>query len=411
MGPANEQAHPGPMFPAASRPLPWSDSKASHRRFWIARNAYLGLIAALYAPCLALVALFVALDPYDLFPWGPSPHLVRPFYNPNATPWLANVVTNSSYDTFYIGASTSAAVAASDMEQLLPGTKRAFNLSILGASMKDLEVMMDLVAKAPNVKRVIVQLEQTFVSYAGQAEDPRFVHIPAGIYENDIAKKLRLVDGRGIALAWKILTKQEYFVPEWDVRGPAQFLDWAIAHYRTPAYVAYLPHFLDENRSRLDGPRTTTCAMFPALATLPEVASKLEARGAELDVVLPAYSRVMWYEWVAPTSDLRWNKGPEPATKVETPLGFLMTLRRCATEMLSKSKNTKVFAFDREDTIVANYANYADPAHILKADVYRSMLKAIAADQDRVTVGNFAAYEQDLHDRILNYKFEFVEPK
>src|SRR5262249_17558861 len=151
------------------------------------------------------------------------------------------------------------------------------------------------------------------------------------------------VDRRSIMLAWKMATGQEYFVPEWDGRGPT-FLDWLIERYRTPGYIANAPRLIEENRSRVDGPRTTTCATFPALAELAKLASRLEARGAELDVVFPPYSRVAWYEWVAPTSALRY-KGTEPATKDETPLGFLLTMRRCATELLSGQRNAKLFAF------------------------------------------------------------------
>ena len=366
----------------------------------VSRKWYLGAIAALFAACFGIVAFVIAIDPYDLYPWGKSPSLPRETYSATAIPLVIKAVTKGDYDTFYIGASTSAGFSAWDMRDTLSGTQKAFNLSLLGASMNDLAVMMDLVAKAPHVRRALVQMELPFAT--AMTVDPRFVHIPTAISSPDVTESLRAVDATAIELAWKSLTKQEFFSQNWGARDATQFLDWARAHYKTPEYATRLSAVVDDNRARLSRGTRLTCANFPGLSILRDFAGKLLARGVELDVVFPPYSRAMWFEWVAPGSDFQWKSA---MSATGTPFDFFLLMRRCATAQMKEFPNAKVFAFDGDADIVDDYANYADPGHPGERKVYLGMLRAIAAGTHQLTAETFPAYERVFRERVTHYKF------
>jgi hypothetical protein len=177
------------------------------------RRVYLLVVAPLILCAIGAVVLVAAVDPYDVYAWGPAPVLERSRYEPSAQPRLLNVITAQGYDTLIVGGSTAQQFSPDDAEAVLSGTKRAFTLAYSGPKPLDLKVVMDKVAKAPGLRRVLLSYD---TSYMFPAHVGR-VAFPFALYDEDVTNDARLINLESIALSLRLLTAQEFFLPAWDI--------------------------------------------------------------------------------------------------------------------------------------------------------------------------------------------------
>ena len=376
------------------------------------QNIYLIQVSVFFIILSMGTLVFLSVDPYDLYSWGKKPKFDYDVYNPEKISRIIHILTKRDYDTYYIGASTSAGFSAKDMGKILPGSSKAVNLSIVGGNIFDLQYIMEKVADAPNTKKVLVQLEFPFSAHVTNNSSKNFENISEALKGEHFKDALKIVDEASVKRAMKIVAGRKTAYKEFAADSPLRFLDWAVAHYRTSFYMNQLPTSIDNNRKYVSRKLEKSCERYPAISYLSQFAQKLEKRGATLDIVFPPYSRIMWFEWVNKDSDfyVTKNKKINVQNIEEIPLDNLLRMRQCTVFALRKYTNTRLFAFDKDDKFVANYANYADPGHLINPEIYRTILQAIASDENRVTEETFPDYEKEMRERTLNYQFLY-EPK
>ena len=347
-------------------------------------------------------ALFVIIiDPYDYYPWGKKAKFTHNVYNPREMHLIINGVLKSDFDTFYLGASTSAAFNVTDIINLFPETKKAINASMVGGGYGELQYAMEKVSKAPNVRRVFVQLERFFWDFKRSNR----------IKGRYITDGLNTIDIRSVRLAFKMLINNKDAFDEFAVGDSLSYIDWN-GRRQSTSYVKQLSIDVKENRKHLTSSFTRTCDDFPNILPLKDLANKLEERKAELIIVVPAYSRVLWFEMVNPHS-MFYALGDRSISIQDAkyrPFDDMLKMRYCVTKILDKHPNTKIFTFDRDDIYVGNYANFYDPAHFYNLSGFRSMLQDISSDKNRITLETFPEYEKEMRERTLNYQFLY-EPK
>ena len=138
-------------------------------------------------------------------------------------------------------------------------------------------------------------------------------------------------------------------------------------------------------------------AVFP-LGTGNDFARTLEARNVRLDVVIPPYSYLVYYEW--------FDQNRREVVRGQPPLSALLTMRRCLLEAVASSKNVTVYAFDLHPEIVGDMANYRDAVHLNGSEVGRKILSLIDQEDGRLTLENFDAYATTLRQRVASYQYK-----
>jgi len=95
------------------------------------------LRAPILSACALLVvywsvaAAIIAIDPYDLYPWGQRPNVERAQFHlgRNENRLVSLAVKDPTPDVVSIGSSTARMYSADDIVAALPGTRRALNLT------------------------------------------------------------------------------------------------------------------------------------------------------------------------------------------------------------------------------------------------------------------------------------------
>jgi hypothetical protein len=374
-----------------SPPDPTPDRRPARRRFW--RNRFLWVIGGLYGALVLIGAGVTAVDPYDLYPWGPRPVLTRDRYSPNALPWLLNVIADGGYDTLVIGGSTAQQFESADIRQAWPDARRPFVLTYSGPKPTDLKVVMAKTAKARGLKRVLLSYDLSYLF----DDDVSRGSFPFALYDRDGINDLRDYGFQSIELSARLLTGREYFVKDWDFAGDKA--DWARRYQRSlsPANVERLRGLIAAHRAEVDAPTSLTCADFPAIALIPQYARALAANGVRLDIVAPPYSYAMYFDYLDPLKRQSLKNG--------APLSTLILTRHCLLESVRGLDNVRVFAFDLTPGIADDMGSYRDTVHLFGNRAAKIMLRDIEAGQGRLTLDNFDRYQAELRGRVSRYQY------
>lgn len=374
-----------------------ASKKIVRRRLVWRRRHYLALpLAGLFA-LLAAQFIEMAVDPFSLYPWSPPRRVLEGNYSIGLSPYLFRVVARSDYDTVMLGASTALNFLPSDMRAILSGTRTAVNLSYNAARPADMGVAFDEIARAKNVRRVLLTFDLTFA----MPNDLRHEQFPFWLYDDDPTRHIFIFDKVAGELTLRLLLGQPLTIPRWNFAQFRRSLDRIYETWRSPASIATVQSTIEAKRAELAEPSRLSCRDLPAIERrLAPFAAALSAQGKRLDVIIPPYAINFYHDQ---TSDRYRRVIPRLS------LDGTILMRRCLVDALSKFDGARIFAFDSERWLVEDLTNYYDVGHVYKEELYRYMLAEIDAGRHVLTRETFDLYASDLRSRVLNYRISKSE--
>jgi hypothetical protein len=107
---------------------------------------------------IALCALLMVVDPYDLRPWGLRPVLTEAGYPPDKTANLIRVVADQPHDLVLFGGSTTMPFTARRLNDVF-GSSSAVNVSYMAPMPADTGPVLLRLVQAPGLERLIVAVD------------------------------------------------------------------------------------------------------------------------------------------------------------------------------------------------------------------------------------------------------------
>jgi hypothetical protein len=154
---------------------------------------------------------------------------------------------------------------------------------------------------------------------------------------------------------------------------------------------------VERHRSDIDTPSSLSCADLDVVNDdVAPFARTLAERNVEVDVIIPVYSLLLYYEWIDRYERLSVNGASF--------MNDQLLVRRCVITALDKIPNVRIFAFDNLPGLADDMRNYRDPGHLYNDAVIRYILRSIAAGTNRLTRENVEAEIAKLHHHIVNYQ-------
>jgi hypothetical protein len=354
-------------------------------------------IGTIAAACLLLALLLTMIDPFDIYPWGIRPQLkTNGDYSAESTRYLAAAVAKTpAFDTILLGGSTGRLYTVEMMEEILPGTRSAFNLSYSAPSSADRAAVYRQLLRFSSAHRFILEADWTYIlPKAWQRPTPGF---PIYLYDDVWWNDVRGMNMPAFQLSWAALRGEPLWLTAWS-RGVEQ------AAYRnryelmqSEASKAKFRDYIARHKMSIDTPSKLSCETMDAIGEeLAPFARALAARGMEVDVVIPAYSWVLYY----------WTEDADPrGLSRPSLLNDLLQMRRCLVQALDDLPRVRIFAFDNVPGLASDWNNYFDPGHLYNLEVNRYILRSIAEGKHVLSRGNIEADIAQLRSNVIRYEF------
>jgi len=360
------------------------------------KRPFLPVIIAIGAACWALVCVLALVDPFDLYAWGVAP---RPKsdgeYSMQSTPYLVDAVAKAAdIDTLFLGTSTGHFFTTKMMENILPDTHHAFNLSYSNPSSPDRTAVALQLVRYSHARRFILEADWTYmVPKEEQRAAPSFpLYLYDAVWWNDV----RGVNWEAIQLSWAALQGEPLWIPAWSPTGEREGYRRRYNLLHTSAAIAEFAAYVSRNKASIDAPSRLTCESMNAIGdNLVPFVRALSARGAEVDVLMPVYAWILYYWTIDP--DKRGLSRP-------TLLNDQLKLRHCIVQALDGLPGVRIFAFDDVAGLATDVRNYFDPVHLYNPGANRYMLQSIANDEHRLTRDNVDARNTQMRLGVIRYQ-------
>jgi len=338
-------------------------------------------------------ALVIGADPYNLYPWGLSPKVGDAEYGEGAVPFLVDVVAKDpSIDTVLIGGSQTLPITRRMMENTLPGTHRAFNLSYFAPRGIDRERVAHEIAAFSHAKRVILSIDWIYVT-DDNAERPGF---PDYLYDGTPTNDPRTLDRDGLRLAAQTLVGQPLWLAKWDYASYARSIERDYRTFQQPHPMKSLAASIEAHKSDVLNSSGKTCKDFASIRThLVPFANALAKKHIALDIYIPPMSLSVFYTWMDLPQNARLGR--------DTFTADYLAYQACLVKALAGIEGVKIFSFDNEDWLTADLKNYYEPAHMFGDKNFEYVLRAIAEGSHRLTPENVDQTVKTLRQRIANY--------
>jgi len=322
---------------------------------------------------MALCALLMIVDPYDLRPWGLRPVLVDAEYPPDKTVNLIRMVARQPHDLVMFGGSTTMPFTARRLNEVF-GSKSAVNLSYMAPMPTDTAPVLLRLVQTPGLKRLIVA-----VDFSEMRRDGDMFYLGGSAVTSLRAHWYDMPDfTRPVARAsLNRLRGGAFDIPDWR-REVAGLVDAPSVTTHTD-YMALLDDAVSRPDPWINAPAPAiACSAYPYLTRvlLPVGRSALE-RGIHVDILFPPLPFQTYYNWQKnPLEFSSWEKGAHHRQLI----GFYACIVK--TVAAAKLSNVTVHATntDRRLTVLADYR---DTVHLTKSSTLTAMLDAI---RDRTTV-------------------------
>lgn len=357
------------------------------------RNGFALALGGAFAGLFGLAAALTAIDPYDLYPWGARIPLKPERYSHVASLWILGAVSRGGYETVLIGGSSAEQLEGEDIQRILPEAGRAIDVLYPGPRARDLAIVADRVGRSPDLRRLIVSFDSSWLFGAEDAH-PNF---PFALYDGSPLNDLRAMRPESLTLAARLVTGRPFELQAWRRERVWAVLDEGNRQAQTVERAAIYRRIIAETREGVDDPTRLTCADLDALPKLFRIVDGLAKRGVKVDVVIPPYSYLSYYDFRRPERQFQTRDQPALAT--------LILARRCLVETVGATPGVRVFAFDLEAAMVEDMANYRDGTHLHGPRWGRWMLTEMAADRGRLTPTNFDAYAAELRRRVVAWHY------
>jgi hypothetical protein len=361
-----------------------------HRPFLIT----IGSIAAAY--CL-LALLLALIDPFDIYPWGIRPKLkTNGDYSAESTRYLAAAVAKApAIDTILIGGSTGRLYTTEMMEEILPGTQSAFNFSYSSPSSADRTAVFRQIQRFSFARRLILEADWTYIV------PKRFQHptpgFPMYLYDDVWWNDVRWMTMESFQVSWAVLRGDPLWLTAWSRTAEQASYRNGYELMQSEASKTDFRTYIARHKMSIDTPSKLTCRAMDAIGEdLGPFVRAMSARGVEVDVVIPAYSWVLYY----------WTGEPDPrGMSRPSLLNDLLQMRRCLVQALDDLPHVRIFTFDNVPGLASDWKNYFDPGHLYNSEANRYILRSIAEGKHVLSKGNIDADIAQLRSNVVRYEF------
>jgi hypothetical protein len=355
------------------------------------------VVGVIAAACWVLALGFVLLDPFYLYPWSTSPKL-RPDgeYSMQSTPYVVDAAAKAGdVDTLFLGTSTGHFYTAEMMEHILPDTHHSFNLSYSNPSSPDRTAVARQLLLYSHARRFILEADWTYmIPIADQHVSPAF---PLYLYDTVWWNDVRGMNADALKLSSAILRHEPLWINKWSQTVEHEGYGRRYESLHSAAAALEFAHYVSLNKASVNEPSQLTCASMTAIhENLVPFVRALSARAAEVDLIFPVYSWVLYYWTVDP--DRRGLSRPSL-------LNDQLLMRRCIVQALDGLPGVRIFAFDDVPGLASDMRNYFDPVHLYNSAANRYVLKSIANDEHRMTVANVDEKNDRMRLAVIQYRF------
>ena len=358
---------------------------------------FLPVIGAIAAASLLLGLLLTLIDPFDIYPWGVRPKLKsNGDYSADSTRYLvAAVAKTPAVDTILLGGSTGRLYTVQMMEEILPGTQSAFNLSYSAPSSADRTAVYRQLLRFSSARRFILEADWTYIlPKALQRPTPGF---PMYLYDDVWWNDVRGMNMVAFQLSWAALRGDPLWLTAWSRSAEQAGYRNRYELMQSEAPRAEFRAYIARHKTSIDTPSKLTCRTMDAIGEdLAPFVRALSERGVEVDVVLPAYSWVLYY----------WTEEADPhGLSSPSLLNDLLQMRRCLVYALDDLPHVRIFAFDNVPGLASDWKNYFDPGHLYNFEANRYILRSIAEGKNVLSRGNIDADIARLRSNVVRYEF------
>jgi len=361
------------------------------------RRPFLPAIGAITAACCLLALLLALIDPFAIYPWGIRPKLkMNGDYSADATRFLAAAVAKTpSFDTILLGGSTSRPYTPQMMEEILPGTRSAFNFSYSSPSPADRTAILRQLLQFSHARRLILEADWSYVlPKAVQHPTPGF---PMYLYDEVWWNDVRGMSREAFQLSRAALQGDALWLPSWSRSAEQVGYRKRYERMQSETSQTQFRSFIARNKVSINNPSELTCRAMDAISEdLVPFARAFSARGVEVDVVLPPYSWVLYY-WTA-------DVDPRGVTRPSM-LNDVLQMRRCLVQALDDIPHVRIFSFDNIPGLASDWKNYFDPGHLYNSEANRYILRSIAQGQHVLSKRNIDADTAQLRSNVVRYEF------
>jgi hypothetical protein len=358
---------------------------------------FLPVIGTAVAGYCAIALLLTAIDPFDIYPWGAQTKL-RPdgHYSLQATPYLVDVVAKKpQFDTLFLGGSTGHFYPPEMIEEVFTDVHQAFNLSYSSPSASDRAAIFTQLLRYSHARRFILEADWTYMIPKALQRKP--ASFPIYLYDDAWWNDVRGINKQTVELSLTVLRGDPLWIGTWtqlsEEAGYRKRYDLMHASGTTADLIA----FVARNKSTIDTPSSLTCASMDAIGEdLTPFVRALSARGAEVDVIFPVYSWMMYY-WTHGT-DIRGLSRPSL-------LNDLLLMRTCVVRALDGLPHVNIFAFDDVPELASDMRNYFDPGHLYNPAANRYILQSIMNGRHRLSRANIEFKNSEMKASVIGYQF------
>jgi hypothetical protein len=281
------------------------------------------------------------------------------------------------------------------MEEMLPNTRRAFNLSYSNPSSTDRTAVARALLRYSHARRFIVETDWTYM--IPKEEQRVAASFPLYLYDGVWWNDVRGVNRDALQLSYDVLRAEPLWIPAWSQRLEREGYRRRYDSLHTSEALTEFNAYVSRNKASVDTPSTLSCGSMNAIGDdLVPFVTALAARGVEIDILMPLYSWMLYY----------WTNDPD-RSGLSRPslLNDQLAMRSCVVRALDGLPGVRIFSFDDVAGLAADLRNYFDPVHLYNPAANRYVLRAIAKDEHRLTRENIDAKNSQMRLSVIEYRF------
>jgi hypothetical protein len=359
------------------------------------RRPFLPAIGALAGGYCIVALLLAAIDPLALYPWGIPGHLrADGDYSMELTPYLIDAVAKDpNFDTLFLGGSTGHFYTPQMMEEILPHTRRAFNLSYARPSAQDRAVVAREVLRHSHARHFLLEADWP---YAVPARDQHIAEsFPLYLYDNNWWNDVRQINWQMLKLTLAVLRNNSLWTSSWGKTQEQVTFETQFEAIHSPVFEAKYAAVIARRKAGVDAPSNLTCEAMDTIGThLVPFVRALSQRGAQVDLLFPPYSWLIYY---------RAGESGDPLNRPSF-LNDVLLLRKCIVQAVDGLAGVRVFAFDDVPAIGGDFRKYMDAGHLYDPDTNRYILQSIANGEHRLTGENIAAKNAEMEANVDGFQ-------
>jgi hypothetical protein len=357
---------------------------------------FLPLIGGLYIFGIITYALVWVVDPYALRSRA-NIKLGEFAYADDIIPRLYSVAARDGTDLVVLGGSTSTGFTTAMLRAAFPEAKKPVNLSYAGQSLNGLSIALARITASSTLKRIILTLDWNLITDRVERGGVAVKRFYATSWDDPVPE----FDVDSILLVARLLIGGRSHLPDRRRRHPDRpdFMKTSLPMTASPQTMARMAAAADASRAWITRMPPLDCDAIPSLRALVlPLAQRMAARGVAVDLFMPPYSLALYADWsvnipngmIFPRSDATFAN--------------LLSLRRCAVELASRTPNLRVHAFDTDVSITRDLSHYYDVGHLNDPEVHRKILARMAKGEAVLTPAGWPAYQAALEKAVQEFR-------